>query len=116
MSRSLESLIAEYRRNAIAHGNALTVCNPRVANKAHDKILSVLPLIRAYGNEGNNALAVLLGDTDPSVACWSAVHLLRIYEVKATAVLAHFAETSGAIGAQAYTTLKLWKSGRLSLP
>ncbi len=116
MKKSIEDVIQNYKNLAIAHGKATLAGDYKAANKNHDKLISLVPMIRDYGKEGVAALARLAEDADDAVVCWSATHLLKSNEAKAIAALNRLTAKSGPMAFNAEMVLKQWKKGELVLP
>ncbi len=116
MTRSLESIIAEYRISAENHGKATVEGDSVQANINHDKLVKLLHQIRQFGNEGDIALLSLTEDKNQSVRCWAATDSLRFDRGKAIKVLKYLAKEDGIIAFDAKMVLKEWKKGALKIP
>ncbi len=116
MNKTIRTLIEEYRECASAHGNATFRGDYKAANRNHDRLIALVPEIRAYGRPGELALLSLTGDKDEAVACWSATHSLKFDENHALAVLGELAKNAGPIGFNAKMVVQQWNKGQLVLP
>lgn len=112
----VERLVQSYRDAAARHGEALTVGNHKVANKAADVIAAIYSELRRRGATAQNHLIQLLDDPTPRVRGWAAAHALEFAPDKGEAVLQELALHSGFLGVSAETTLKEWRAGRLRFP
>ena len=116
MSKTIDTLKTEYRDLAFAHGQATNSGDHEAANLSHDKLLALVPEIRAYGREGEVALLALTKDQDDAVVCWAATHVLPFDEKRAIAVLDELSKKTGPMGFDAKMVLQQWKRGQLILP
>lgn len=116
MSNTIDTLKAEYRDLAFAHGQATKTGDYKAANRNHDKLIALVPQIRACGSEGQAALLALTRDQDDAVVCWAATHVLSFDEKQATAVLDELSKKPGPMGFNAKMVLQQWKKGQLILP
>ena len=116
MSESLHSILEESRNLAIAHGKATLSGDYKAGNVAFDKLLALVPAIRKYGVEGEDALLRLTMDPNDSVVCWAATNLLKSHEEKAITALERIAAKSGIIAFSAKLVIQQWKKGELSIP
>ena len=115
MSDMIETLIAKYREYAEAHGKATRNGNCKNANICYDKLIVLVPRIRAFGNQGEAALLELVDDSDDAVACWAATHSLRFCESRALVVLDKLSKKSGPIGFDAKMVIRQWKKKELNI-
>ncbi len=116
MSKTIDTLKTEYRDLAFAHGQATNAGDHKAANRNHDKLVALVPKIRAFGSEGHAALLALLKDQDDAVVCWAATHVLPFDEKQATAVLDDLSKKRGPMGFNAKMVLQQWRKGQLILP
>jgi hypothetical protein len=116
MRSPLGEVVQEFRNYAAAHGRATLAGDYEAANKNHDKLVELVPVIREYGTDGRLALALLADDADDAVSCWSATHLLKVDEAKAISVLSRLAAKTGPMAFNAEMVLKQWRKGDLMLP
>jgi hypothetical protein len=114
MSDMIETFITKYREYAEAHGKATRSGNYNEANRCYDKLIVLVPRIRALGNQGELALLELVDDSDDAVACWAATHSLRFCESRAIAVLSELSKKEGPIGFDAKMVIRQWKNGELN--
>jgi hypothetical protein len=116
MSEPLQSIISEARNLAVAHGKATLSGDYKSGNRAFDKLMAIVPVIRGYGYDGEVALLQLTEDADDSVVCWAATIVLKSNEAKAIAALEKVSKKTGIIAFNAQMVLKQWKKGELVLP
>ena len=112
--KAIQDLICKYREYAVAHGAAICSGEYKAANKYHDKLTSLLPLIREAGDDAAVALAQLVNDRDDAVVCWSATHLLSANEAVAIPALNRLVKKSGPMAFNAKMVLKQWEKGELA--
>jgi len=115
VSETIAKLKTEYRECAVAQGKATLNGDYEAANLSHDKLLSLLPVIRASGPEGDAALLELITDSNDAVACWSATHALPFDETRALKVLERISKKAGPIGFNAKMVIQQWKKGELKI-
>jgi hypothetical protein len=116
MSETIHNLKEEYRRLAQAHGRATLSGDYEAANRNHDELVALDPMIRAFGDTGKAALLELVEDADEAVVCWSATHALAFDEARALAALEPLAKKQGPMGFNAKMVIRQWKKGELVLP
>lgn len=114
-NHSAGALEASYRRFAEGHGAGWTSGNSRLANRNHDKLVALLPKLRATADRGAEILRRLMKDPSDAVAMCAATHSLPISEAEALATLRAIARKGGVMGFNAETVIKEWKSGRLTI-
>lgn len=82
----------------------------------YDKVVRALRALRRLPDRGQDFLLGCLTDPDPSVVTWAALYLLPHREDEAVQALTRVAHSdAGLIGLGAETTLKEWRSGRLTV-
>jgi hypothetical protein len=116
MSNVIDTIKNQYRALALAHGRATKAGDYKEANRNHDKLLALVPKIRACGQDGEAVLLALTEDSDEAVVCWSATHVLPFDEKRALAVLSELAKKPGPMGFNAKMVVQQWKKGELILP
>jgi hypothetical protein len=115
VSETIAELKTEYRECAAEHGKATLSGDYEAANRSYDKLLALVPKIRAYGPEGEAALLELSRDSNDAVACWSATHALLFDEARALEVLGRISKKAGPIGFNAKMVIQQWKKGELKI-
>ena len=84
---TLDALVRDFaecvsrQSEAVANGDATT------GNKYAKRYTAAFAKLRGHGDDGRNALAVLLSDARPDVRVMAAAYLLRHCEDRAKAVL-----------------------------
>jgi hypothetical protein len=98
------------------HGRAIQLGSSSEANNAADIIASALREIRRADDRGESVLLKYLNDDDYSVVSWTALYLLPLKELEATAALERVAQSGQPrIGFAAKMTLQEWRAGRLKV-
>ncbi|OAM91695.1 DUF2019 domain-containing protein [Termitidicoccus mucosus] len=115
MNETIETLIKEYREHAEAHGRATLSGDYKAANRSHDKLVALVPKIRALGHSGEAALVVLTDDSSDTVVCWAATHSLRFSESRALAALEKLSKKTGPIAFSAKMVVQQWAKGELKV-
>ena len=116
MDDTLISLIERCRQIASKRGEALVNSNSKEANKLFKELIAILPLIRSFGQDGEEALLSLIHDDNNNVACWAATHSLKYNTDKAIESLQCIAKDQSLIGFTATMVIKQWNKGELLLP
>lgn len=109
----VETLEARYRKYAEEYGAAYTGYDYKRTNRNHDKLVALLPELRATADRGEEILRRLMKDSSDAVATWAATHSLPIAEKDALATLDAIAQRGGMIGFGAKMVIEEWKCGRL---
>lgn len=113
MNPDAKALEIKYRKIAKEYGAAYVNGDHKVANRNYDKLVALLPKLRATDDRGKEILRRLMKDECDAVATWAATHSLPIAESDALAILRAIAQKEGVIGFSAEMVLKEWKGGRL---
>lgn len=116
MINNLEHLISHCRSLASLRGEAISNCNPKKANKLFKELISCLPKIRSFGQDGESALLLLAEDNNDDVACWAATHSLKYNTEQAMASLRRISGQQSLIGFDAAMVIEQWNKGELILP
>jgi hypothetical protein len=111
-----ETLLAEYRASAVAHGIATEEGDHRKANRHHDAIAKIYGELRHRGDEARRVLLVLLDDINPHVRAWAAAHALDFAPDRGEPVLRRLASGQDVVGLNADMTLQEWQKGSLHFP
>lgn len=106
--QSKEELVEVFATNVAA---AWAEARAQRANKYVNRSERAWEALRAMGDEGREALAVLLKDPRPEVRCDAACRLLRYRTSEALKVLRECARRGGVIGLAAKLNMQRWKEG-----
>lgn len=112
---SLEQLVEQFANHVQSETEAGWRGDSPTANKHADKYLAVFDELRAHGDAGRDALAVLLKHPRMDVRVTAAVFLLRHRRAEAKAVLEEAAQGKGMVPFEAQEALKRWEEGTWSL-
>lgn len=112
----VELLESKYREFAEAHGAATIRGDYKAANRNHDKLVALVPKLRACGGEGEAALLRLMADQSEAVACWAATHSLPFAESDALRTLDALAKRTGVWAFNAEMVAQQWRRGELKIP
>jgi hypothetical protein len=116
MNKTLEILESKCREFAEARAVALDNGNSKLANRNYDKLVALIPEIKACGSEGDFTLLRLMKDPVKAIACWAAIYCLPFAEDESLRKLDAIAERGGLTGHEAMMVARLWRSGELELP
>ncbi|GEN12592.1 protein of unknown function [Myxococcus fulvus] len=111
----LEKLIEQFALNVAAQTEAIFRGDARTGNRHAKKYGVAVDTLLAHGNEGRDALLVLLKHERMDVRVMAAAHLLRYRTAEARAVLEEAAKGKGLIPFEAKQTLKHWEEGTWAL-
>lgn len=111
----IDNLVKEFADCVVARNTAIDNADPLTANKFAKRCTAAFEQLRSLGNEGRDALAVLLEDGRPEVRVMAAAHLLRHCGERARAVLQAEARGSGLVAFGAAQALQRWKEGTWAL-
>lgn len=111
----LEQLVEQFARNVEAQTDAIHRGDARTGNKHAKKYTAALQALRAQGDAGRDALAVLLKHPRPDVRTLAAAFLLRYRTAEAKAVLEAAANEGGIAAIGAIMTLRRWNDGTWAL-
>ena len=115
MVKSLEELVEEFAHHVQAQSQEIFKGDAKTGNKHAKKALAVFLQLRAYGDAGRNALAVLFTHPSMDVRTAAAAFLLRHRTAEAKAVLKEAAKGEGLIPFEASEALKRWEEGTWAL-
>ena len=110
-AKSLQELVTWFELSVIAQTTAMETNDFRRGNRCADEASNAWRELRERGNEGKEALCVLLYHERPDVRGDAAACLLRYKTIEATAVLRQLASHSGLIGFGAQQCLARWEEG-----
>ncbi|RKI52288.1 DUF2019 domain-containing protein [Corallococcus sp. AB049A] len=108
---TLEGLVREFAENVAAQTDAILQVGADPEDKHGDRYLSAFDELRARGNEGREALRVLLKHPRMDVRATAVAFLLRYRTAEARAVLEEAARGEGLVAFGAQLTLKGWDEG-----
>jgi hypothetical protein len=112
---TLEELVYEFARHVQAETEAGWRGDAKTANKHVEKYTAALNKLRAQGDAGRDALAVLLKHERMDVRVTAAACLLRHRTAEARAVLEEAARGEGLVPFEAREALKRWEEGTWAL-
>ena len=111
----LEELVEQFARHVQAETEAGWQADAKTANSHADEYIAVFDKLRAHGDEGRDALALLLTHPRMDVRVTAAVFLLRHCTAEAKAVLEEAAKGKGMVPFEAQQALKRWAEGTWAL-
>jgi len=111
----LEELVERFAQNVAAQTEAIRQGDPKTGNKHAKQYTAALQELRAEGDAGRDALAVLLKHPRTDVRAMAAAFLLRYRTDECRAVLEAAAKEGGVAAIGAAMTLKRWDSGTWAL-
>jgi len=112
---ALEDLVEQFAENVAAQTDAIWRGDAKTGNKHAKKYGAAFDKLRAHGDAGRDALAVLLKHPRMDVRVMAAAHLLRHRTAEAKAVLEDAAKGEGMIPFGAQQALKRWEEGTWAL-
>ncbi|MBN1208890.1 MAG: DUF2019 domain-containing protein [Myxococcaceae bacterium] len=111
----LEELVEQFAQHVQAETDAGWRGDAQAANRHADEYIAVFDKLRAHGDAGRDALAVLLKHPRMDVRVTAAVFLLRHRNAEAKAVLEEAAKGKGMVPFEAQEALKRWEEGTWAL-
>jgi len=111
----LEMLVKEVEGNVASQTEAIKRGDARTGNRHANRYIAALKKLRAEGDAGRDALAILLKHPRSDVRVTAAGFLLRYRTAEAKAVLEAVAGGGGAAAIGATMALKHWEEGTWSL-
>lgn len=117
MKKEVDSvaLVQEFAREVVAQTDAVLRGDHRTGNKHAKRYIAAFRKLRAIGDDGREALAVLLRHDRPDVRVMAAAYLLRFRTNEALAVLREAAHGKGLIAFEAFQAVKRWEEGTWAL-
>lgn len=112
---TLEELVEQFAENVAAQTDAIWQGDARTGNRHARKYGTAFDKLRAHGDAGRDALAVLLKHPRMDVRVMAAAHLLRHRTAESKAVLEEAARGEGMIPFGAQQALKRWEEGTWAL-
>ncbi|CAM4522806.1 DUF2019 domain-containing protein [Corallococcus sp. AB004] len=110
-----EETVEEFAQNVAAQTDAIGRGDAKTGNKHADRYIAAFDQLRALGDPGREALAVLLTHPRIDVRTTAATCLLRYKNAEARAVLEEAAKGKGLFSFGAQQALKRWEEGTWSL-
>ncbi len=112
---NLEQSVEEFAQNIAAQTDCILRGDAKTGNKHARRALAAFNKLRAHGNTGRDALAVLFTHPRLDVRVTAAAFLLRYRTREAMAVLESAAQGQGLAALGAMQTMKNWKAGTWAL-
>jgi hypothetical protein len=111
----LEELVEEFARHVEAGTEAVWRGDAKAGNRHANRSLAAFKKLRAHGDAGRDALAVLFKHPRMDVRVAAAAFLLRYRTAEAKAVLEEAAKGEGLIPFEAQQALLRWEEGTWAL-
>jgi hypothetical protein len=111
----LEELVEQFAENVAAQTDAIWRGDSKTGNKHARKYAAAFDKLRARGDAGRDALAVLLKHPRMDVRVTAAACLLRHRTAEAKAVLEEAAKGEGMVPFEAQQALLRWEEGTWAL-
>ncbi|ATB32776.1 DUF2019 domain-containing protein [Melittangium boletus] len=115
MVKSFEKLVEEFAYHVQAQTEQIVAGDAKVGNKHAKKSIAAFMQLRAGGDAGRDALAVLFTHPRMDVRVSAATLLLRHRTAEAKAVLEEAAKGKGLVPFEASEALKRWEDGTWAL-
>lgn len=112
---TLERIVHDFSESTAAQTDAILKGDAKTGNQNAKRRLRAFRALRSLGDEGRNALLVLLDHARPDVRGMAAAYLLRFRTAEARAVLEGLASGKGLAAFGASETLKRWDEGTWAL-
>jgi hypothetical protein len=110
-----EDLVRQFAETVVAQDAFLQQGDAKTGNKHARRRFAVFDKLRAMGDSGREALAVLLRDSRPNVRTMAAAYLLRYKTAEALAVLRDASKGRGMIAFESSEAIKRWEEGTWQL-
>ncbi|RKH15294.1 DUF2019 domain-containing protein [Corallococcus sp. CA047B] len=111
----LEELVEQFAQNVAEQTDAIWRGDAKTGNKHAKKYGAAFDQLRAHGDAGRDALAVLFTHPRMDVRVMAAAHLLRHRTAESKAVLEEAARGEGLVSFKAEQALKRWEEGAWAL-
>ncbi|WP_095977799.1 DUF2019 domain-containing protein [Melittangium boletus] len=115
MVKNLERLVEDFAYHVQAQNEEILKGDAKTGNKHAKKALAAFLQLRAHGDTGRDALAVLFLHPRMDVRVMAAVFLLRHRTAEAKAILEEAAKGQGLVPFGASEALKRWEEGTWAL-
>ncbi|WNG32279.1 DUF2019 domain-containing protein [Archangium violaceum] len=113
--KTLEEWVEEFAQNVAAQTDSIWRGDAKTGNKHAKRYIAAFEALRAQGDAGREALAVLLTHPRMDVRVSAAAYLLRYRTEEARAVLEEAAKGEGLVPFEASIVLKNWENGTWAL-
>ncbi len=113
--KELDRLVKEFADNVASQAEAIGRADSTLGNRHARKYLFAFNMLRAYGDEGRNALAGLFTDPRPEVRVTAAGFLLRHCTGEALKVLKSEIGKPGFTSFEAEQVIEKWNDGTWAL-
>ena len=113
--KTLDALVKQFAHHVQAQNEEILGGDAKVGNQHAKKVLAAFQKLRAQGDAGRDALAVLFSHPRLDVRVMAAVFLLRHRTAEATAILREAAQGQGLVPFGASEALKRWAEGTWAL-
>ncbi len=111
----LEELAKKFAHHTAEQTDAIFRGDASTGNRHAKQRIATFKKLRAHGNAGRDALAMLLTHPRMDVRGMAAVYLLRYRTAEAKAVLREIAKGEGLAAFEASESLKRWEEGTWAL-
>ena len=111
----LGKLAEQFAHHTAEQTDAIFRGDARIGNRHAKQRIATFKKLRAHGNAGRDALAMLLTHPRMDVRGMAAVYLLRYQPAEAKAVLLEIAKGEGLAAFEASEALKRWEEGTWAL-
>ncbi len=106
-----EDLVRQFAETVVAQDECLERADAKTGNKHANRQFAAFRKLKAMGDSGREALAVLLRDPRPNVRAMAAAFLLRYKTAEALAVLREVSQGRGMTAFGASEAIKRWEEG-----
>ena len=113
--KKINRLVKQFEENVIAQTEAIKKGDSKSGNRFAKRYIQAFQELRILGDEGREALTILLKSERNDIRVMSAVFLLRYKNKEAIAVLEEASKEKSLIGFEATEALKRWWEGNWSL-
>ena len=112
---NVSDLVNEFAACVSAQSESIDKGDPNAGNQFAKRYVAAFEQLRAQGNVGRDALAILLDDRRPDVRVMAATFLLRHCGDRAIHVLKNEAGSIGVVSFGASQALQRWHEGTWAL-
>jgi hypothetical protein len=107
----MDGLISKYIVLTTEHGISIQSGEDSKSNTIHSKIQKLITRIAQSETKIKSEFYGLLGHSNSSVRCWTAIELIETDKKKSLDILNEIATEKGIIGLNAQTLINMWKKG-----
>lgn len=111
----IEELVEAFAQHTVAQTDLIFRGDAKTGNKHAKKRIAAFKKLRAHGDAGRDALAVLFNHPRMDVRIMAAAYLLRHRTAEAKAVLEEVSKGGGLAALEASEALKRWEDGTWAL-